>query len=165
VASASFTQNWQNLNQRERTMVLAIALALAATLLWFMLAPAIKTWQKVPAERAKLEKELAAVQALGVQAQVLKNAPSLSFDAAYLALGKTTAQYLPPSTHSQVLGEQVTVQLQAVPAHTLAQWLAAVRNNAKALPVSSDLKVVSMAADGSGAVWSGTVVLQLPSRG
>ncbi len=63
-----------------------------------------------------------------------------------------------------LLGDQVTVQLQAVPAHALAQWLAAARNNAKALPVSGDLKAAAAPADGSGAVWTGSVVLRLPPR-
>ncbi len=72
-------------------MVLGVAAALAALLLWLvLLVPALKTWQKVPAERQHLDKNLAAVQVLQLQAQALKAAPSLSFDAAYLALGKTT---------------------------------------------------------------------------
>lgn len=144
-------------------MVLGIAAAVLAALLWLLLAPAVKTWQKVPAEREKLEKDLAAVQALGVQAQALKTAPSLSFDAAYLALGKTNAHYLPANTSLSLLGDLATVRLQAVPAHALAQWLAAVRHNAKALPVSSDLKAAT-GNDGSGAIWSGTMVLRLPPR-
>ncbi len=145
-------------------MVLGIAAAVSAVILWLLLAPALKTWQKVPAEREKLEQDLAAVQALGVQAQALKAASSLSFDAAYLALGKTTRSYLPANASINLLGDQVTVQLQAVPAHALAQWLAAARHNAKAVPVSSDLKAAALGADGSGAVWSGTVVLRLPPR-
>ena len=160
MATFSWNAQWQNLAQREQTMVLAIAGALLAGLLWLLLVPALKTWQTVPAERQYLDKNLAAVQALQLQAQALKAAPSLSFDAAYLALGKTTRSYLP----ANLLGDQVTVQLQAVPAHALAQWLAAARHNAKALPVSSELKAAAAGADGSGAVWSGTVVLRLPPR-
>lgn len=164
MASSSWNQHWQNLAKREQVMVLGIAAALLAALLWLLLAPALKTWQKVPAEREKLEKDLAAVQALAVQVQVLKAAPSLSFDAAYLALGKTTRSYLPVNTSVNLLGDQATVQLQAVPAHALAQWLAAARHNAKAVPVSSDLKAAAAGADGGGATWSGTVVLRLPPR-
>ena len=69
-------------------MVLGVAAALAALLLWLvLLGPALKTWQKVPAERAKLEQDLLAVQALGLEVQALKASASLSFDAAYHALG------------------------------------------------------------------------------
>lgn len=164
MATFSWNAQWQNLAQREQTMVLAIAGALLAGLLWLLLVPALKTWQTVPAERQQLDKNLAAVQALQLQAQALKAAPSLSFDAAYLALGKTTRSYLPANATINLLGDQVTVQLQAVPAHALSQWLAAARHNAKALPVSSELKAAAAGADGSGAVWSGTVVLRLPPR-
>ena len=164
MATFSWNAQWQNLAQREQTMVLAIAGALLAGLLWLLLVPAFKTWQTVPAERQHLDKNLAAVQVLQLQAQALKAAPSLSFDAAYLALGKTTRSYLPANATINLLGDQVTVQLQAVPAHALAQWLAAARHNAKALPVSSELKAAAAGADGSGAVWSGTVVLRLPPR-
>lgn len=146
-------------------MALSVLGALLALLLWLaLLGPALKTWQKVPEQREKLEQDLAAVQALRGQVQVLKNQPSLSFDAAYQALGKTTRSYLPANTSMNLLGDQVTVQLQAVPAHALAQWLAAARNNAKALPVSGDLKAAAAPADGSGAVWTGSVVLRLPPR-
>ena len=164
MATFSWNAQWQNLAQREQTMVLAIVGALLAGLLWLLLVPALKTWQTVPAERQHLDKNLAAVQALQLQAQALKAAPSLSFDAAYLALGKTTRSYLPANATINLLGDQVTVRLQAVPAHALAQWLAAARHNAKALPVSSELKAAAAGADGSGAVWSGTVVLRLPPR-
>ncbi len=162
---SSYQKNWQALAGRERVMVLGVAAALAALLLWLvLLGPALKTWQKVPAERAKLEQDLLVVQALGLEVQALKAAPSLSFDAAYQALGKTVRSYLPATASMQVLGDQVTVQLQAVPAHALAQWLAAARHNAKALPASFNLKAGAAGSDGSGAVWSGTVVLRLPPR-
>ena len=164
MAASNWNQQWQNLAKREQHMVLGVAAVLLAALLWLLLAPAIKTWQQVPAQRAKLETDLAVVQGLQSQAQALKGGNTLSFDAAYQALGKTTRSYLPASTSINLLGDQVTVQLQAVPAHALAQWLAAARHNAKALPASFNLKAGAAGSDGSGAVWSGTVVLRLPPR-
>jgi general secretion pathway protein M len=107
-------------------------------------------------------KDLAAVQVLEQQAQQLKNLPSLSFDAAYQAVGSTTRNYLPPSASVHVLGDQVTVKLQQVPAHSVAQWLAALRHNAKALPVSTQLS--ASAGESAGVLWSGEVVLHLPPR-
>lgn len=155
--------SWQTLAGREQAMVLAAGLAVLLLLFWFLLlGPAIRTWHQVPVQRAQLEKDQAALQALSVQAQQLKNAQSLSFDAAYQALGSSTRQYLPAQTAIHLLGDQVTVKLQQVPAHSLAQWLAAARNNAKALPVSAQLS--ASAGDASGPLWSGTVVLRLPPR-
>ncbi len=157
--------SWQALAPREQVMVLAVAAALLLLLAWFvLLGPALKTWQKVPAQRAQLEKDQAALQILAAQAAPLKDAPSLSFDAAYQAVGQSTRAYLPASAQINLLGDQVTVRLQQVSAHALAQWLAALRHNAKALPISSQLKAEAAAEDGSGAVWSGTVVLRLPPR-
>ena len=143
-----------------------------------LLGPALKTWQKVPEQREKLAQDLAAVQALRGQVQALKNQPSLSFDAAYLALGKTTRSYLPANTSMNLLGDQVTVQLQAVPAHALAQWLAQARSNARATPLEARLTrsaaPAAAAPAGNAPVtlgstpvamprWDGTVVLALPA--
>ena len=166
IASATTLQNkaWQNLAARGRAMVLGVGAVLALLLMYFfVLGPALRTWQQVPTQRERVAKDFAAVQALEQQAQQLKNLPSLSFDAAYQAVGSTTRNYLPASASVHVLGDQVTVKLQQVPAHSMAQWLAALRHNAKALPVSTQLS--ASAGESTGVLWSGEVVLRLPPRG
>jgi general secretion pathway protein M len=75
-----------------------------------------------------------------------------------------------------VQGDRVTVQLKAVPAATLANWLTQARNQAQVLPVeahltrghvthtNSTLEATSATAH-SAVVWNGNLVLSLPNRG
>ena len=60
-------------------------------------------------------------------------------------------------------GDRVTVQLKAVPATTLANWLTQARSDAQVLPVEAHL--TRSGADNLPAVWNGNLVLSLPNRG
>lgn len=160
--TSSMQNIWQSLALRERLMLAAVLLAVGLLLLWLLLRPAVHTWQTAPAAQAQLEQQMGQLQGLAEQAQQLKDAPSLAFDAAYQALNSSVRNYLPSSSQVQLLGDEVTVSLSDVPAHSLAQWLAAARNNAKAVPISMQLEAVQ--ADTSGARWSGKVRLRLPPR-
>jgi general secretion pathway protein M len=102
----------------------------------------------------------------------------LDQDASRRALDAAVKQRLGASTQVNVVGDRATVILKAVPADTIAPWLAQVRTNARALPVEVKLNRSSAppaTATGKGAapatpptaaqpLWDGTVVLALPSR-
>jgi general secretion pathway protein M len=57
-----------------------------------------------------------------------------------------------------VVGDRVTVALKAMSADNLAQWLAQVRLNARALPGEARL------TRNAAGTWDGTLVLTLPAR-
>jgi len=67
IASATTLQNkaWQNLAARERAMVLGVGAVLALLLMYFfVLGPALRTWQQVPTQRERVAKDFAAVERL-----------------------------------------------------------------------------------------------------
>ena len=102
--------------------------------------------------------------ALQAQAQALKARTPLSRDEALRSL-----QSLTSGTQMQlhVQGGRVTVQLKAVPATTLANWLTQARNQAQALPVEAHLtrNTTGSVSNANVVVWDGNLVLSLPNRG
>jgi general secretion pathway protein M len=105
--------------------------------------------------------------ALQNQAQALQTRTPLSRDEALRNL-----QSLSAGTPIQlnVQGERVSVQLKAVPAPILANWLTQARSQAQALPVEANLtrsNAASAASNSSNATvaWDGSLVLSLPNRG
>ena len=59
-----------------------------------------------------------------------------------------------------MLGDRATLTLRDTPPEALAQWLAQVRINARALPVDSQIT-----REPGSPGWSGTVVLAGPALG
>jgi general secretion pathway protein M len=61
----------------------------------------------------------------------------------------------------QIQGNRVLVQLKAVPAGELAQWLAQARQQAQSLPLEAHLtRNITL----TSVVWDGNLVLSLPSK-
>jgi general secretion pathway protein M len=113
--------------------------------------------------RTQIGLQQAHMIALQNQAQALQARTPLSRDEALRNL-----QGLTPGAQIQlnVQGERVAVQLKAVPAPALANWLAQARTQAQALPVEAHLTRNQAAATGNAAVvWDGSLVLSLPNRG
>jgi general secretion pathway protein M len=106
--------------------------------------------------------------ALQTQAQALQTRVPLSRDEALRQL-----QSLTPNAQIQlnVQGERVSVQLKAVPAATLAQWLSQARSQAQALPVEAHLTRSNASGTNPNpnpnapVTWDGNLVLSLPNRG
>jgi general secretion pathway protein M len=101
--------------------------------------------------------------ALQNQAQALQSSTPLSRDEALRNL-----QGLTPSAQIQlnVQGDRVAVQLKAVPAAALANWLAQARSQAQALPMEAHLTRSNATGSVSNTVvWDGSLVLDLPNRG
>jgi general secretion pathway protein M len=107
--------------------------------------------------------------ALQAQAQALKARTPLSRDEALRSL-----QSLTPGAQMQlnVQGDRVTVQLKAVPASTLANWLTQARSQAQALPLeahltrnTTDTASTTPVSNANVVVWDGHLVLSLPNRG
>jgi general secretion pathway protein M len=108
--------------------------------------------------------------ALQTQAQALQARTPLSRDEALRTLqGLTPA----PQIQLNVQGDRISVQLKAVPAPTLANWLTQARTQAQALPVEAHLTRSSAPASNNASapaanaavVWDGNLLLRLPNRG
>ena len=146
---------WQTLNPREKRAVSTLAVGLAVVLFWFIaIAPALSTLRDSDHRRTYIGQQQAQMLALQAQAQALQTRTALSRNEALRNL-----QGLTPGAQMQlqVQGDRVTVQLKAVPAATLANWLAQARNQAQALPIEAHL------TRGNAAMtWDGSLVLGLP---
>jgi general secretion pathway protein M len=164
---------WQALSPREQRGVSLLGALLAMLLFWSIaIAPALNTLRDSDNRRAQIGQQQANMLALQNQAQALQARTLLSRDEAL-----RTLQGLTPSPQIQlnVQGQRVSVQLKAVPATTLANWLTQARNQAQALPMEAHLtrgnatasniaSASAPAAANATVVWDGSLVLSLPNR-
>jgi general secretion pathway protein M len=160
---------WQALSPREQRGVSVLGALLAVLLFWSIaITPALNTLRDSDNRRTQISQQQAHMLALQSQAQALQARTPLSRDEAL-----RTLQGLTPSPQIQlnVQGERISVQLKAVPAPILANWLTQARNQAQALPVEAHLTrgnapaTNNAPAANSAVVWDGSLVLSLPNRG
>lgn len=159
---------WQALSPREQRGVSVLGVLIGVVLFWSItLAPALNTLRDSDNRRAQIGQQQAHMLALQNQAQALQTRTPLSRDEALRNL-----QSLSAGTPIQlnVQGERVSVQLKAVPAPILANWLTQARSQAQALPIEANLtrsNAASAASNSSNATvaWDGSLVLSLPNRG
>jgi len=159
---------WQALSPREQRGVSVLGALVGVVLFWAItIAPALNTLRDSDNRRAQIGQQQAHMLALQAQAKALQTRTPLSRDEAL-----RTLQGLTPNAQIQlnVQGDRVAVQLKAVPAPTLANWLAQVRSQAQALPVEAHLTRsnttgTAPAATSPVVAWDGSVVLRLPTRG
>ena len=159
---------WQALSPREQRGVSVLGALVGVLLFWSIaIAPALNTLRDSDNRRAQIGQQQAHMLALQAQAKALQTRTPLSRDEAL-----RTLQGLTPNAQIQlnVQGDRVAVQLKAVPAPTLANWLAQVRSQAQTLPVEAHLTRsnttgTAPAATSPVVAWDGSVVLRLPTRG
>jgi general secretion pathway protein M len=163
---------WQALSPSEQRWISALGALLAVLLFWSIaIAPALNTLHDSDNRRTQIDQQQAHMLALQNQAQALQARAPLSRDEALRNLQGLTPG---PQIQLNVQGERVSVQLKAVPATTLANWLAQARSQAQALPVEAHLtrgngpvanNASAPATPNSAVVWDGNLVLSLPNRG
>lgn len=149
---------WQAAAPRERQLLWAALAVVALALLWWLaLAPAWGVHKTAQAQSRALEAQLQQMQQLQQQARRLQALPTLNapearqaLDASLLSL-KGVAQLTPQM-------ERMVVTLKGASAQPLAQWLAAVRQNAHLVPTEARLK-----RNATGG-WDGSVVFVLPAQ-
>jgi general secretion pathway protein M len=154
---------WQALSPREQRGVSMLGALLGVLLFWSIaIAPALNIVRDSDNRRAQIGQQQAHMLALQNQAQALQTRTPLSRDEALRNL-----QGLTPGAQMQlnVQGDRVSVQLKAVPAPALANWLAQARSQAQALPVEAHLTRGNTTGANSAVVWDGSLVLSLPNRG
>lgn len=157
---------FERLAPRERTLItVAGSLLLLALLWWLALAPALQTWRESGNAHAKLDSELAQLQALALEAKQLKTAPRMSAKDAegwlvqsVRKLGKSTVNL--PAGGLQGGFAQVT--LTGADAAALANWLAEARTAAGWFPTEAHWKrAFSADKDKTAALWDGSITLKL----
>lgn len=158
VWSGAFARWWAQRPDREQRLMSAAAVLVGAALLWTLgIAPAWRTVQAYPAQRAALDGQLRTMQDLQHRARSLRDpsnhAPAADPRALQAALRASVAS-LGDKAQLTLNASQATVTLAAVDARDLAQWLARTRRDARMLPSQATLR-----RDGSA--WSGTVTFTL----
>jgi general secretion pathway protein M len=150
--------SWSALATRERLLVgSALAVVLLALLWWVGIQPALATLRSAEAQHRSLDAQLQTMRGLAAQAASLQSQPRISADDSLRALDLSVKQRLGAAAQLSVIGERATVTLKGATGEALAQWLAAARSNARAVPVEARL---AMNAARTG--WDGSVVLALP---
>ena len=163
---AQVLARWQALSPREQRGVSALGTLLAVCVFWLVaIAPALNTWRDSDHRRARIEQQHAHMLALQAQAQALQARTPLSRDEALRSLQSLSVGTPMPLS---VQGDRVSVQLKAVPAHTLAHWLAQAHRQAQTLPIEAHLtrstSGTTRATTSTEVMWDGQLVLQLPRR-
>ena len=151
-------ERWGRVARRDQLLLQgALALLLVALLWWLGLAPALKTLRSAPAQHLQLEAQLQQMQRLQTQAKLLQNQPRMAFDEARRAL-EASVKPLGAAAQLSIVGERATVNLKAISADALAQWLAQARLNARAAPEQAHL------VRNAALAWDGTLMFYLGAR-
>lgn len=157
---------WNTLSAREQRGLSTLGIILGCFLLWSIaIAPALHVLSDSNQRRVQISQQHAHMLSLQSQAQALKARTPLSRDEAMRQL-----QSLTPAAHMQLTpqGDRVVVQVKAVSASTLANWLAQARTQAQALPVEAHLTrgagPINATSTPSSVTWDGSLVLRLPIR-
>lgn len=154
---AQAAHRWQALSRREQRGISLLGTLLAVLLFWSIaIAPALNTLRDSDNRRAQIGQQQAHMLALQAQAQTLQTRTPISRDEALRNL-----QDLTPGAQMQlhVQDDRVMVQLKAVPAAALANWLTQARTQAQALPIEAHLT-----RGNTTMTWDGSLVLSLPNR-
>jgi general secretion pathway protein M len=150
---------WAGLAPREQALLAAAAAVVGFALLWWIaLGPALATLRGAEAQHRALDTQLQQMRRLQAQARAMQSQPKQTQEEATRQLESAIRQQLGASARYSIAGDRVTVNLSNTPAPALAQWLAQVRTNARAIPAEARL-----ARNASGG-WDGSLVLALPPR-
>jgi general secretion pathway protein M len=151
--------HWRGMAPREQALVGAAAALVAFALLWWVaLSPALATLRSAETQHRSLDIQLQQMRRLQAQARSMQSQPRQSADEAMRQLEAAIRQHLGVTARYAIAGDVVTVTLTNAPAAGLAQWLAQVRANARAIPGEARL------ARNAGGGWDGTVIVSLPAR-
>lgn len=153
---APWRARWLALAERERRLVVLMALVVGAGLLWLAaVQPAWRTLRSAPAEIDRLDAELLRMRALAAESQALRGAPRIGLQQAGNALQAATAR-LGEHGKLQRIGDRATLSLSEADGDALRRWLDEARSGARARPVEATL---TRGVRG----YNGTLVVQLPA--
>lgn len=151
---------WRAVKPREQAMVLAASALVLLALLWAILvAPPLRVLRQATDQQRTLDAQAQKMQGLQTQAQRLLALPKTSRDDTLRAIQAATKP-LGAAAQLDVSAERVTLNLRALPADALAQWLTQVRTTTHAQPTEARLS----RADSPVAAWDGRLVIGLPAK-
>lgn len=153
---------WQALSSSEqRSLSWLAGVLLVAVFYSLFVAPAWRTLRHNDAQRAQLTQQVTHMQALQAQTLALQQRTPLSRDEALRTLQSLSSAH-GAAMQLNVQGDRVAVQLKALPASALANWLSQIRTQGQTLPMEAHLTQHQAASPPVS--WSGSLVLRLPSR-
>jgi general secretion pathway protein M len=156
----SLQVRWNSLAAREKASLRLVAVVLGLALLWWLLiAPALRTLGKAPAQHQSLDAQLQKVQLLQSQAEALRALPQVS-QQTQLRMVELTLKPLGKDAQLQITGSQASVTLKQIPAEALADWLHQLRTQVRISPAEIRLSRNAMAP-----TWDGTVLFRFASSG
>ena len=140
---------------REQRLFCALAvLAVAALVWWLAIAPALQTYRETSAAHAKLDAELAHMQAMAEEAKQLKATPRINRALAQMWLEGSIHKLGKASMSTQ--GGRVQINFVGATPEVLALWLAEARSKAQLLPLQANWKRSANVAD---PLWDGSLVM------
>lgn len=154
----SARQAWTRLARREQLALMLMGGLALALLLWSLgLAPALRTWREVPAQREALESQWLQMQRVAAEARELKALPPVSAEQSSQALRAATER-LGSKGKLSLVGDRATLVLTGATPEQLTDWLAEARSGARARPIELQLSH-------TGAGLQGQVVVGLSNAG
>ncbi len=140
---------------REQRLLSALAaLGVAALVWWLAIAPALQTLRETSAAHAKLDAELARMQAMADEAKHLKAMPRINRAQAQVWLEDSIKKLGKASMSAQ--GGRVQINFAGATPEALALWLAEARSKAQLLPVQANW---TRRANVTELLWDGSLVM------
>lgn len=132
---------WQARTPRERQAIAAVAIVLAAFVVWSLLVqPALNTTRNAPAQLDQLDAQYQQMQRIAGESTALRAAPRVGPTQAAQAL-KAATDRLGDRARLTLQGERATLALVAgVNPEALRAWLNEARSGARARPVEAQLQ-------------------------
>jgi general secretion pathway protein M len=144
----------QRAPREQRLFAALAALAVVALVWWLAVAPALQTYRETDAAHAKLDAELAQMQAMAEEAKQLKAKPRISSAQAQVWLEGSIKKLGVVSMTMQ--GSRAHISFVGATPEALAGWLAEARSRAQLLPVQANWK---RSANGADLLWDGSLVM------
>ena len=132
-------QLWRSRAPRERQLIAAGAIALAALLVWLIaIQPALKTLRETPAELDRLDSQWQQMQLAAFESAGLRSASPVPPAQASEAVRAATER-LGGKGKVALQGDRAVLTFSGVPFEAVRNWLGEVRSAARARPVDAQL--------------------------
>lgn len=155
---AGMKAHWEQLGERERTLLKIAGGALGLLLLWLVaVQPALRVIQQSPAQLEAVDLQLQNMQALATEARELRAIPPVPAAQAAQAL-QAASEHLGPAAKLSLAGDRAVLSVNGVSNEALQAWLGEVRSAARVRPVEAQLQRGPKG-------YTGTVVLTLNGAG
>lgn len=156
-ARVQATQKWRALGERDRLMITAAGVVVAAFVTWTLaIAPALATLRTAPAQIDVLDAQLQSMQNMAVETVELRKIAPVAAIQAQEALKAATARLGEAKARLSIQADRATLSLTGITGEELRNWLAEARSGARARPVEVKL-------DRGPSGYTGTLVVTLGS--